>query len=58
MGTRGLLGVILRDRRKKGTYNHFNSFPEILGVNTVKFIKSLTEEQIEQMKERMEHITW
>ncbi|KAL9058332.1 MAG: hypothetical protein Q9162_001787 [Coniocarpon cinnabarinum] len=58
MGTRGLLGHILRNGRKKGAYNHWDSYPEGLGDWIVKFIKSLSEEQIQQMAERVEQIEW
>ncbi|KAF2482417.1 hypothetical protein BDY17DRAFT_324704 [Neohortaea acidophila] len=57
MGTRGLLAFIIRGR-KKGTYNHSDSYPEGLGKKLVSFIKSLNSAQIQQMIENLEKIEW
>ena len=57
MGTRGLLGHIIKGK-KRATYNHFDSYPSGLGNDLVAFIKSLTPEQIEKMKEMLEGIEW
>ena len=58
MGTRGLVGVKLRNGRKKATYKHYDSYPSGLGVEIVKFIQALNNEQIEVMAERFEKIIW
>ena len=57
MGTRGLLGFVTR-KGKKGTDNHFDSYPTGLGWEIMQWIKSLSEEQIQQMAERVENIQW
>ncbi|KAK3686652.1 hypothetical protein LTR37_019583 [Vermiconidia calcicola] len=57
MGTRGLLGAIVRGQ-KKGSYNHFDSYPSALGLAIVAFIRSLTEEQIQEMVRRYEEVEW
>lgn len=57
MGTRGLLGHIIRGK-KKATYNHFDSYPSGLGMDIVGFVENLTPEQIEKMKEMLEAIEW
>ncbi|KAI0771448.1 hypothetical protein BC629DRAFT_1531991 [Irpex lacteus] len=57
MGTRGLLGFIIRNRRR-GTFNKNDSYPEELGAAIAGFIISLTEEQRLVMVERLEQIEW
>lgn len=57
MGTRGLLGHFIR-AQKKGSYNNKDSYPTGLGINVVKFILSLSEEQIETMREMVEGFEW
>ena len=57
MGTRGLLGHIIRGR-KRATYNHFDSYPSGLGVDLVAFIAELTAEQVEEMKRMLESVEW
>lgn len=42
MGTRGLIGVIA-DGVFKGTYNHFDSYPEGLGVEVAKQVVTMRE---------------
>ena len=46
MGTRGAIGFIL-DGEEKITYNHFDSYPDQLGKNVLKF---LSETSIDEMK--------
>ena len=43
---------------KKATYNHCDSYPERLGLYVVRFIKSLSEDQIQQMIQNLEKIEW
>jgi len=40
MGTRGLLGLIIKAQRH-GFYNHYDSYPSGLGNAIVKFLQSL-----------------
>jgi len=57
MGTRGLLGF----RKKgayKGAYNHFDSYPDGLGVTIVKFILSLSSSDRQRMIEHISELTW
>ena len=56
MGTRGILGFIARGFRK-GTYNHFDSYPSGLGDAIIKFILSHTDEELEQMVEKVEQVS-
>lgn len=42
MGTRGLIGVVA-DGVFKGTYNHFDSYPEELGVSIAKQVQTFRE---------------
>ena len=57
LSDRRLLGHIIRGR-KKASYKHYDSYPEGLGVQLVQYIKSLTDEQIEQMISALEQIEW
>lgn len=57
MGTRGLLGLIIKGKRH-GAYNHFDSYPSGLGQDIVAFLLSLTEEDIKNMAARVAEITW
>ena len=57
MGTRGLLGFIIKGRRK-GTYNHYDSYPTGLGDLIVKFLLSLSPKELQSMAERVENIVW
>lgn len=40
MSTRGLLGVIADNEFVVGTYNHFDSYSEGLGVDVIQFCDS------------------
>lgn len=55
MGTRGILGFITVGVRK-GTYNHFDSYPSGLGDAIIKFILTHTDEELEQMVERVAQV--
>ncbi|WVW81038.1 hypothetical protein I302_103029 [Kwoniella bestiolae CBS 10118] len=57
MGTAGILGFIIRGRRV-GCYNHYDSFPDQLGVDIVMFITALRPEERQRMIERLDEITW
>jgi len=57
MGTRGLLGFIINGARR-GSYNHWDSYPQGLGNAIVKFILSLNDEQIKTMAERVAALKW
>ncbi|CZR52244.1 uncharacterized protein PAC_02121 [Phialocephala subalpina] len=48
MGTRGLLGLIIAAQRH-GMYNHFDSYPDGLGKDIMKFIFSLKPEEWDKM---------
>jgi hypothetical protein len=43
MGTRGLIGFMV-DGDLKTTYNHFDSYPDGLGVDTLKYVAGLVEQ--------------
>lgn len=57
MGTRGLLGFIIKGV-KKGTYNHWDSYPTGLGLAIMRWIQSLSEEDIIKMAGQVEKIEW
>jgi hypothetical protein len=56
MGTRGILGFITKGVRK-GTYNHFDSYPSGLGDAIIKFILAHTDEELEQMVGKVEQVS-
>jgi hypothetical protein len=56
MGTRGLIGLIIAGKRH-AVYNHFDSYPDGLGRDVVRFIISLTKEEIEELINLLEEIT-
>lgn len=41
MGTRGLLGVYVEGDMPKAVYNHYDSYPSGLGLDTIKFTRGL-----------------
>jgi hypothetical protein len=55
MGTRGLLGFIIRGQRF-GTFTKFDAYPGGLGRWIVEFILSLSEEQIGEMAQRVREV--
>jgi len=57
MGTRGLLGFIILGQRH-AAYNHWDSYPDCLGMDIVKFISSLTPEDYATMAHLVAGITW
>jgi hypothetical protein len=57
MGTRGLLGFIVKGVRK-GTFNQFDSYPSGLGDTIIKFILAHTDEELEQMKIKVEQVSY
>ncbi|WVQ63221.1 uncharacterized protein L199_001372 [Kwoniella botswanensis] len=56
MGTRGVLGFIVAAKRK-ACYNHYDSYPDRLGVRIVMFILALTPEQRWSMIERLKEVS-
>ncbi|ODN76344.1 hypothetical protein L198_08120 [Cryptococcus wingfieldii CBS 7118] len=56
MGTRGLIGYILRNKQRKAMYNHWDSYPEGQGHDIAQFISRLSPEQSKEMAERVEKI--
>ena len=57
MGTRGLLGFIIKGK-KKGSYNHWDSYPSGLGMEIITWLKYLTETEILQLIERLNEFEW
>ncbi|KAI0085020.1 hypothetical protein BDY19DRAFT_997092 [Irpex rosettiformis] len=57
MGTRGLLGYIIRGKYR-GTYNHFDSYPESLGTEIAEFLSTLSEEDRVRFIKRLNEIKW
>lgn len=53
MGTRGLYGI-RKDGVDKVTYNHFDSYPEYLGYNIVKFCKNHNRNQLIELFNKIE----
>ncbi|KAH8920872.1 hypothetical protein BT69DRAFT_1321182 [Atractiella rhizophila] len=58
MGTRGLLGFILKNGTRKGSYNHFDSYPDGLGNDILQFLLNLTPEQLKALSENVEKVIW
>ena len=54
MGTRGLTGFIV-DGKWYATYNHFDSYPEGLGMEVLEFCKTITD--WDKVKELVRGIT-
>lgn len=52
MGTRGLWGFVI-DGEEKLTYNHFDSYPDGLGGNIIKFIQ---EADLNKVKEQAQNL--
>lgn len=59
MSTRGMVGVVV-DGQLKGCYNHFDSYPEGLGVQMVSFVEKLAEdiELLEKFRDNIRKIEW
>jgi hypothetical protein len=57
MGTRGLLGLIIQAQRH-AAYNHWDSYPEGLGKDIVKFILSLEPKDYAIMEHNFRDIEW
>ncbi|KDR84333.1 hypothetical protein GALMADRAFT_237119 [Galerina marginata CBS 339.88] len=57
MGTRGLIGFIIRGQRH-GSYNHGDSYPSHLGKYIKEFILSLTPEEYDTMARLVNEIIW
>ena len=57
MGTRGLIGFIIAAQRH-ASYNHFDSYPSGLGADIVKFILSLSDEEIDKMVKVVSDLKW
>lgn len=50
------MGFIIKGVRK-GAYNHFDSYPSALGNEIIRFILSLSEEQIIEMQAKVEAVS-
>ncbi|WWC92147.1 uncharacterized protein L201_007101 [Kwoniella dendrophila CBS 6074] len=57
MGTRGLLGFVIGGRRI-GTYNHYDSYPDVLGAAIVKFLFNLTPKDVQILIKHLDEIIW
>jgi len=51
MGTRGFIGLII-DGHEKITYNHFDSYPEHLGVHVLSDLRDLLSTGLESLREK------
>jgi hypothetical protein len=56
MGTRGILGFITKGVRR-GTFNQFDSYPSGLGDAIIKFILAHTDEELEEMRMKVEQVS-
>ncbi|ODN90787.1 hypothetical protein L198_06104 [Cryptococcus wingfieldii CBS 7118] len=56
MGTRGLIGYILRNNKHRAMYNHLGSDPPCLGHQIAQFIIGLSPEQCAEMAELIDKI--
>jgi hypothetical protein len=57
MGTRGLLGFIVKGVRK-GTFNQFDSYPSGLGDTVIRFILAHNDEELEEMRIKVEQVSY
>ena len=57
MGTRGILGFITKGVRR-GTYNHFDSYPSGRGDAIIKFILAHTDEELDQMVGKIAQVSF
>jgi hypothetical protein len=55
MGTRGLYGI-RKNGVDKTTYNHYDSYPEVLGEDIVGFIKTTTIEEMNRIYDKIEMV--
>jgi hypothetical protein len=55
MGTRGIIGFIQKGVYR-GAYNHFDSYPRGLGDAIIKFILAHTDQELEEMKYKVEQV--
>lgn len=58
MVTSGLIGFVLNDGKKKGTYNHMNSYPWVLGLEIMQLLKALSEKDSESMDKAVNNLKW
>ncbi|WVQ78083.1 hypothetical protein IAT38_000164 [Cryptococcus sp. DSM 104549] len=58
MGTRGVIGYILRNGTRKGSYVQFDSYPEGMGLDIQKFLLTLNQEDMMEMRRLVEAIIW
>lgn len=56
MVARGLIGFIINGVRK-ATYKHYDSYPSRLGNDIIRFILSLTEEELIDMQAKVEAVS-
>lgn len=49
MGTRGIVGVVI-DGEIKVAYNHYDSYPSALGINTLTFARTMPEDMRAQAR--------
>lgn len=55
MGTRGVIKIKTGDK-KIGMYNHFDSYPDGLGDDVVKFVLSLTPQKLKTFKDNVKKV--
>lgn len=60
MGTRGMIGFVI-DGKRKGIYNHFDSYPDGLGKDVVAFVQkvlAVSDSQLERFKSNIRLVKW
>lgn len=57
MGTGGMLAFVIKGK-VHGSYNKWDSYPLGMGLAIMRFLKSLSEEDIEKMIKNLEKIEW
>jgi hypothetical protein len=55
MGTRGFVAFVA-DERETVTYNHWDSYPEGLGIVVLEFVRELTEHTEVEYREKAAHV--
>lgn len=49
MGTRGIMGFVV-DGQEKLTYNHYDSYPDGLGLDVLRWLRGLNEDTLPQAR--------
>jgi hypothetical protein len=57
MGTSGLIGFIIKGK-KRGLYMKYDAYPDGLGLSIMRWIQTLSNDDIARMVKRLKNIKW